>query len=207
MNLSSILITVVGIIIIIALYVLSRLGQISMPKKETPLPQIRDDNGDLFTSILDDIPATDGSTPNTNKINKSSSDKHQLIIFVSANNDDGLNGDIIKETLLKNELVLGDKDIFHYLIDGADTNKKQKQSLFRVANGVEPWTLRDQDLDKQSIAGLSMVMLLPTIIDNKKAVEIFINTADKIAKDTQGVLKNQEQNLFNAKDRAQMFDL
>jgi len=141
MNLSSILITVVGIIIIIALYVLSRIGQIGRPKKEAPLPEIKNEEGELFTSILDDIPAGDGSTPKTIETKEvpDEKQKRQLIIFVSANDDNGLNGSVIKETLLKNNLALGDKDIYHYLVTGTD--KKQKHSLFRIANGIEPCLL------------------------------------------------------------------
>jgi len=205
MNLSSILITVVGIIIIIALYVLSRLGQINMPRKETSIPEIKDGNGKLFTSILDDIPASDGYSPKTTSIKKSPEEKHQLIIFVSAQDDSGLDGNLIKASLLKNGLVLGDKDIYHYLTEGK--TKKQKHSLFRIANGVEPWTLTNKDLENQTIAGLSMVMLLPSIIDNNKAVDIFIDTAEKISEGSNGVLKNQEQTIFSAKDRSNMYDL
>lgn len=203
MNISSILITIVGIIIIIALYVVSRIGQSNMPNKETSLlPDIKDDNGDTFTSILDDIPASDGSSPSVNNETptKVSNDKQQLVLFISAADDQGLDGDLIKQALLGNELSLGDNDIYHYLIE--NMNKQQQlTSLFRVANGVEPWTLRDQDLDKQQLVGLSMVMLLPNIIESKTALTMFIEKADAIAAQINGVLKNQQQEILSAEDR------
>ncbi len=202
MNISSILITIVGIIIIIALYVVSRIGQSNMPNKETSLlPDIKDDNGDTFTSILDDIPASDGSSPSVHNETptKVSNDKQQLVLFISAADDQRLDGDLIKQALLNNDLSLGDKDIYHYLIE--NKNKQQLTSLFRVANGVEPWTLRDQDLDKQQLVGLSMVMLLPNIIESKAALTMFIEKADAIAAQTNGVLKNQQQEILSAEDR------
>ncbi len=160
--------------------------------------------------ILDDIPASDGSTPVDNKKapTPSSTDKQQLVLFISADNEQGLNGDLIKRTLLNNGLSLGDKDIYHYLIENSLKKKEQQfTSLFRVANGVEPWTLTDQDLDKKQLAGLSMVMLLPNIIDNKAALKIFIEMADTIAKQTHGMLKNQKQQKLSDVDRKVIFDV
>ena len=60
MNISSILITILGIIIILALYVMSRVSKNNIPKKDiTKLPDIKDTEGKLFTSVLDDIPSSD----------------------------------------------------------------------------------------------------------------------------------------------------
>lgn len=213
MNISSILITIVGIIIIIALYVLSRLGQSNMPNKETSLlPDIKDDNGDVFSSILDDIPASDGSTPiaNTTAPAKNSTEKQQLVLFISAanvnNNNQELDGDLIKQALLDNGLSLGDKDIYHYLIEDKNTDQ-QFTSLFRIANGVEPWTLKDQDLDKKQLVGLSLVMLLPSVIENKAASNMFLEKADAITAQIDGILKNQQQQLLSAADREAILGL
>jgi len=211
MNISSILITIVGIIIIIGLYVVSRVGQSNMPTKETSqLPNIKDENGNAFTSILDDIAATDGSSPVINKevAANISSAKQQLVLFIStANSEQVLDGDLIKQTLLDNGLSLGDKDIYHYSIESENKNKEQQtSSLFRIANGVEPWTLKDKDLEKKQLVGLSMVMLLPTVIKNEVALKIFIEVADKIAEQTHGVLKNQQQQILSAEDRESMFN-
>ena len=208
MNISSILITIVGIIIIIALYVMSRSGQNKLPKKEgSKLPDIKDDNGDVFTSILDDIPASDGMTPAiNNNQTQDSRDKQQLVLFISAKNEQSLDGNLVKQALLKNGLRFGDKDIYHLFIESVTQkspvrNPQQSNSLFRVANGVEPWTLKDQDLDEKQIVGLSMVMLLPTLIENKEALQIFIEKAESITKQTNGVLKNQQQQILTDDDR------
>ena len=64
MNITSLLITLAGIIIIVALYIISRISQSKLPQNQSSrLPNLEDESGDRFTSILDDIPARDGSTP------------------------------------------------------------------------------------------------------------------------------------------------
>lgn len=212
MNISSILITILGIIIILALYVMSRVGQKKVPhNNNTKIPDIKDANGDPFTSVLDDIPAKDVSitsqetssettssmTENKSGI-KTEINKQQLVLFISAKDEHGLEGTLVKKALLENDLTLGEKDIYHYNL----VKNKQKNSLFRVANGVEPWTLTDKDLIDQQVVGISIVMLLPNIINNKEATQLFLNKADAITKQVNGVLKNQHQELINAEDRA-----
>lgn len=211
MNISSILITILGIIIILALYVMSRLGQNKMPQNnDTKLPEIKDADGNPFTSVLDDIPATDTNVvnrkitgeaiPQTNETQsntKIETNKQQLVLFISAKDESGLDGSLVKKALLENDLTLGDKNIYHYNL----VNNDQKNSLFRVANGVEPWTLTDEDLIDQQVVGISLVMLLPNIISNKKATKLFMDKADAITKKVNGVLKNQHQELLSTKDR------
>jgi len=208
MNISSILITIVGILIIIALYVMSRIGQNKLQKNEaSSLPKIKDENGDVFTSILDDIPASDGSTltPKQQTVKENKIEKKQVVLFISAKNEQMLEGDLIKKTLIENELSFGDKDIYHYQIENSvnDQNDEESQftSLFRIANGIEPWTLTDQDLDKKKLVGLSMVMLLPTVIDSKTALNLFFDKADTIAAQVNGVLKNEQQQILSTEDR------
>ena len=202
MNISSILITIVGIVIIIALYVVSRIGQNKLPNntQASVLPIIKDDDGNAFSSILDDIPATDEpSSPHKNKSSISTKqDKQQLVLFISSTDDQTLDGKLIKQALLDNGLSLGDKDIYHYLIENKE---KQLTSLFRIANGVEPWTLKDNDLEKQQLIGLSMVILLPTIIKNSDAVNTFIEKADAITAQVNGVLKNHQQEILSKEER------
>jgi len=215
MNISSILITILGIIIILALYVMSRLGQNKVPQNnDTKLPEIKDADGNPFTSVLDDIPATDDSAKEKDSSAKDTSidedtsqikaeiSKQQLVLFISAKDEKGLNGTLVKQTLIKNDLTLGDKDIYHYNVD----NNNKKNSLFRVANGVEPWTLTDKDLVDQQVVGISIVMLLPNIINNKEATKLFMSKADTITEQVNGILKNQKQEPLSPKDRSEILN-
>jgi len=64
MDIVSILITLAGIIIMIALYIMGRISQNKLPKKQdNTIPRINDDYGAVTSSVLEDAPATDGSTP------------------------------------------------------------------------------------------------------------------------------------------------
>lgn len=227
MNITSLLITLAGIIIIIALYLMSRIAQNKLPKKhQSNIPDLKNKDGSHFTSILDDIPATDGSTPKTlpvqiqsrdkavtkNQTNTTkeeispqtieSADPQQHILFISAKSGAGLDGNSVQKTLMDNGLSLGDMNIYHYLTDVP--GQTDKSSLFRVANGVDPWTLKEEDLRNKKLAGLSVVMLTPTKINNIKAMEIFIKVAKRLALDLDGVIKNQQQQELSLSDEKNM---
>lgn len=241
MNITSILITIIGIIIILVLYVISRIGQSHLPKKEvTLLPEIKDDKGNPFTSILNDIPATDGSVshakatttaPQTtndeattesaqqhaDEVNPNHSEtstveeptqapaatQKQVVLFIAAKEGQELDGNLIKQALLSEELRLGAQDLYHYYIE----SPQQTHSLFKIANGVEPWTLTDADLTDKRIPGLSMLMELPNVIDNTAAAELFLAKADALAAHINAELKNQKQQILTAQDRHNIMTL
>lgn len=237
MNITSLLITLAGIIFIVALYIISRISQSKLPSKQTSrLPNLKDENGTRFTSVLDDIPARDGSTPepdnlvqetDNNKSDKSTetisetnvkttkndnnkkentisnkTEQQQHILFITGRNENGLDGKLVQQALIANGLVLGDMDIYHYFPVMKDSvPESEKYSLFRIANGVSPWTLKPEDLLNKKLAGLSIVMITPTKINDSEAISLFISLSEKICKQIGGVLKNQQQQLFTAKEK------
>ena len=226
MNITSILITIVGIIFIIALYLMSRISQSKFPKiQDTLLPDIKDENGDKFTSVLDDIPARDGSTPaprpqpvqdteltgsdsNTKSVDDKKTDSSannqqtQIVLFISAKDGNGLDGNSIKQSLIRNGLSFGDKDIYHYLVETSINKQTVQNSLFRIANGIDPWTLTDNDLIDKKLPGLSIVMFIPAQSDNKESISILLKSVEKIASDVNGVIKNQQQQILTDKDKS-----
>ncbi len=218
MDITSLIITFVGILIILVIYIISRLSRARLPQeKNTKLPILKNKDGTAFSSILDDIPATDGSAPKPiKKANKSEDDiitqnkskvseaKKQHILFISANNEDGLDGNLVKKVLIKNGLSFGDMDIFHYLIDTEQST--EQSSLFRIANGVEPWTLKNENLINKKIVGLSIVLDTPCIIDSKEAIKVFVAISHKVSLELAGVLKNQQQQIFTPKDEKILID-
>ncbi len=218
MNITSLLITFAGIIFIFALYLMSRLAQSKLPKDHAILiPDLKDGEGNRFTSILDDIPASDGSTPapistttmpktqtaqkTTKSTNSVQSEKEpaQHVLFISAKDEAGLDGNLIVEALSSNGLVFGDMDIYHYFVD---VGSESKTSLFRVANGIDPWTLKQNDLQNKKLSGLSVVLLTPTKINDKDAIKTFINVTKNIANSVNGSVKNQQQQLLTEKDES-----
>jgi len=229
MDIISLLITIAGILIILGLYILGRLSRSKMPKEQpvASVPRIIGDEGERFTSVLDDIPATDGSTPKpvpnqteadtknkaamdtrtkskkpADKIQKKQVSKAQHVLFISSNDTKGLDGNLIDKVLTQHGLQFGEMDIYHYHLDDSLNNHESNNSLFRVANGVEPWTLSQNDLKDKFIPGLSLLLVTPTPIDDKQAIDTFISTAKRIANDLNGKLKNQSQQLFTEKDKA-----
>ena len=209
MNITSILITIVGLIFIIALYLMSRITKSKLPKTYTTLlPDIKDEKGNKFTSVLDDIPASDGYSPKIKPDNaKNDSEttdpqpknkQDQIVLFISAKEQAGLDGNLVLKALGENGLTFGDKDIYHYLVKTPST--QNKASLFRIANGVEPWTLTENDLNNKKIAGLSIVMFIPTMINDKDARKILLSTVEKLSEDVKGILKNQQQEILSQKD-------
>ena len=256
MNITSLLITLAGIIFIVALYIISRISHSKLPGKQTSrLPNLKDENGNLFTSVLDDIPARDGSTPKPDNIVQDSNtiqeneaeivdetsseldddsidkatdksvnqeldqeketqstnsepEKRQHILFITARDDKGLDGQLVQQALKTNGLVLGDMDIYHYFpVMGDSYPESEKYSLFRVANGVSPWTLKPEDLINKKLAGLSIVMITPTKINDSEAISLFISLSEKICKQLGGVLKNPQQQLFTAKEKKDLLYL
>lgn len=216
MDITSLIITFVGIIIILALYIISRISRSKLPQaKTTKLPNLKNEDGSRFTSVLDDIPARDGYTPNTPKTVKPSAAEvnetkqtetkpaQQHILFISPDTDNGLDGNLVAKVLKKNGLTLGKMDIYHYLIDHPEqAESSEKISLFRVANGIDPWTLKKEDLHNKELAGLSVVLLTPCEIEDTEAMKYFIAISHKISQEMNGILKNQQQLLFTPKDEA-----
>ena len=213
MDITSLSITFVGIIFISVLYIISRMTRSKLPQiKARNLPRLKNEDGTLFTSILDDIPASDDLSFNSKaepyiaSNQKTGKDlKQQHILFISGNDDAGLDGNLISKVLKKNGLILGDFDVYHYLVKANTINENNekitsKLSLFQVANGIDPWTLKDEDLHNQKLAGLSIILVTPSAIDDTEAIKLFISISHKISKEINGVLKNQQQQLFTPKD-------
>jgi len=247
MNITSLLITLAGIIFIVALYIISRISQSKLPSKQTTrLPNLKDENGNRFTSLLDDIPARDGSTPQPDNIVQNTEpettqaeetgdvidedkkktaieekqgeeqednsitqpEKQQHILFITPRDEKGLDGRLVQQALKTNGLVLGDMDIYHYFPVMDDSfPETEKYSLFRIANGVSPWTLKPEDLLNKNLAGLSIVIITPTKINDSEAIALFISLSEKICKQVGGILKNPQQQLFTAKDKKYLLHL
>ncbi len=214
MDIVSILITLAGIIIMIALYIMGRISQSKLPKKQdSSIPRINDDYGEKTSSILEDAPATDGSTPliveetilpneGGDSDRKQAKTPQQVVLFIAADDDKPLSGNKINTVLPKYQLSFGDMDLFHYPIEDNGVPSK----LFSIANGVSPWTLNPEDLKDSETPGLSVMMQLPSPIDDRDAIEILVSTTQLIAHDLGGTLKNNKQEVFSRQDALDLMD-
>jgi len=214
MDIVSILITVAGIIIMVALYLIGRISQNKLPKedKDTSIPRINDDYGEVTSSIREDIVTSgDDDSPvvtETRRIQPEAiqpvkaKTPQQVVLFIAAKEGNTLSGNKILSVLPKYQLAFGEMDLYHY---GVDTEKGQ-EDLFSVANGIAPWTLNDADLQGQTTPGLSVMMQLPSPIDDRDAIDILVSTTQAIAGELGGIVKNNDQELFETKDTNALID-
>jgi len=211
-NLVSILITLAGIIAILALYVIGKLSQQKEPKdKIIIIPKIHDSEGRLMSSVLGDFSAADGSTPppiepyneTDNQANQTReiTEERQIVLFIAALDHSGIDGSKIPSVLEKHNLQFGEMDIYHYLMD---TDQQKAASIFRVANGVKPWTLVPDEIINTTTPGLSIILQLPSIANDHAAMELFISHAEGIAIDLGAQLKNAQQENFSAADKEEL---
>lgn len=212
MNIVSILITLAGIIAILALYIISKLSQKKLPQdKIIIIPKIHDEEGHLMSSVLGDFSAADGSTPppiikpdkKTKKVGKKPKPvkERQIVLFIAALDGAGIDGNKIPSVLAKHNLQFGEMDIYHYLMN---TEQKKSVSIFRIANGVAPWTLIPDELTGTVTPGLSIIMQLPSVANDHAAMELFINHAEGIARDLKAQLKNSQQANFTIADKDEL---
>ena len=212
MDYISLFITIIGILALIGLYFMSkRYSQMPSSNKKMTISTYTDSRGKRLSSVMADIPASDGSTPTTVTPKEATEaqlkavdvETVQLILFISAKAPKAeLDGNLILQAMGKLELHFGEMDIFHYLLNG--------ESLFRVANGVAPWTLIPDELKNTTTLGLSLIMEAPTSfddVDDGKLLTFFIKVANDLAEIIHGEVKNMQQEVFSDEDEAAMRDM
>lgn len=210
MDLISLLITIIGIMVLLGLYVMSRVydQRPASDNKTIKIPLHTDSEGQELTSIRADIPATDsGRRPVINKDasqerpvksqQQSTNSKNQHILFIASQTSAQLDGNAVMDALEELELKFGEQDIYHYQLE-------DNHHLFSIANGISPWTLTEADLSGKSTPGLSMIMQMPTPIDDRQAIELFVATGEKLAEAINGELQNNQQQIYLQTDKDAM---
>ncbi|MBJ6611852.1 MAG: cell division protein ZipA C-terminal FtsZ-binding domain-containing protein [Candidatus Thiothrix moscowensis] len=217
MELISLIIMVLGLVALVAIYVISRISRRDLPqKRDESVSVLRDADGNEFSSVLDDMPARDGKRPSpharamsdvmmsgvagakpvpvetgnaTQVVREAVVLPPQLVLFVAAATEEGFTGENVLTALDNAGLAFGDMDIFHRRV----LTGNGEANLFGVANGVKPWTLVPEELVEQSTPGLSLILNLPSPINDSDAIHDFVRTAERLATDLDGILKGQDQ--------------
>ncbi|MBO0613519.1 cell division protein ZipA C-terminal FtsZ-binding domain-containing protein [Thiothrix fructosivorans] len=225
MELVSLIIMVLGLAALVGIYVISRVSRHAPQKRDENVPLLRDADGNELSSVADDVPARDGKRPSSNARNMSDvmmtnvSGKHpdnvtplskaavslppQLVLFIAADIEAGFDGEHVLHALDNAGLNFGDMNIFHRYI----LTEQGEASLFSIANGVKPWTLIPEELLVQNTPGLSMILNLPSPIDDAEAINDFMRTAERLTTDLNGVLKDQNQRPITAASWADLLAL
>jgi cell division protein ZipA len=87
-------------------------------------------------------------------------------------------------------------DVYHRMI----LTEKGDTSLFYVANGIKPWTLVPEEIATETTPGLSLIINLPSPINNREAIHDFVKTAERLNYELGGVIKNQNQEVISQED-------
>ncbi len=214
MDLVSLLITLIGIIVLLALFIMSRLyneSPVKQSDKSIKIPTYTDEHGEELSSVKADFPAPASRQPpplnkaenKTNQQNQQGStssstvSKNQHVLFIAPQSSEQLDGNKVMAAMQANDLKLGLNDIYHYFVE-------DDKSLFSIANGIAPWTLKESDLTDKTILGLSLIMQMPTVLDKKEAIEIFVGKGKNLAEAVDGELQNTQQQIFLATDKEVM---
>ncbi len=221
MELVSLMIMGLGLLALAAIYMVSRMSRQEMPRKrDEAVPVLRDADGRETSSILEDVPARDGKRPSSNARSlsdvmtpeKTAADPYvkpvnhlppQLVLFVAADAEGEFHGHDVLQALNHAGLSFGDMGIYHRIV----LTGSGETSLYSVANGIKPWTLIPDEIMGQTTPGLSMILNLPSPINNKTAIQDFLRAAEQIADELQGVLKDEEQQPVTPQYRASLLNL
>jgi cell division protein ZipA len=230
MEVVSLIIMALGLVALVGIFIISRIARRDLPqRRDGSIPVLRDAGGNETSSVLDDLPARDGKRPADSaramtdamvsdmqgKPATAASGENsgaakavpvlppQLVLFVAADIEEGFAGEEVLKALENAGLQFGEMDIFHRVVLTASG----EASLFSVANGVKPWTLVPDELVQQATPGLSMILNLPSPIDNHEAIHDFVRTAERLNGDLGGVLKNQQQETVTPEYREQLLAL
>ena len=196
----SIIIMLLGFAVLGALYYMSRTAKTGQVKQQdTKIHAIREEDGRLATSVKDDT----GSETVIQEANPKPIQETQLILFIAANNEEGLNGNKLINIMEKIGLQFGDMDVYHRIT----MTDKGQVSVYSVANGVEPWTLKPDEIREQNTPGVSLILNLPSKIDDVEAINDFIEVAQIMARELKATLKNQNQEEFTDADKQAMLAL
>jgi cell division protein ZipA len=111
-----------------------------------------------------------------------------LVISVVAAPDQPFHGEALHKALSNNQLVFGDKAIFHRLVRQAGDDVP----VFSVANLFKPGDFGNGELDGFTTKGITLFLQLPAPIDALKAFDDFVQTAERLAVELGGQLQDQK---------------
>ncbi len=112
-----------------------------------------------------------------------------FVVYIVAPLSTSFEGSDILRVLQKSKLEFGTKQIFHRLSGGGET-------VFGVADMLEPGVLIPDDLVEHSTPGLTMFLQLPGPTDSLDACEDFMHTARSIANELGGELRDQRRSVL-----------
>ncbi|MFM2319534.1 MAG: hypothetical protein RLZZ215_2155 [Pseudomonadota bacterium] len=217
MEIVSLIIMIIGLLALIFIYWASRRTRQDLPQQShqrSSMNSITAEDGSEISSVAVDLPARDGKSPNVNartiiddwEQRPSTSATaatttepeqvleapSQLIMFIAAEQADFVGTEVLS-ALDNAGLQFGEMNVYHRMI----LTETGEQSLFYVANGIKPWTLVPDEIAETTTPGLSLILNLPSPINNREAIHDFVKTAERLNQQLAGVIKNQNQEVIS----------
>lgn len=190
----------IGVVFIAAVYLLSRQGKYIRHKFRKQPPTLSDSN-------LPEIPSeqalsNESTHPRAEPAEKGPQTQgEQLIIalHIASRLQQGFTGVEVLAALESAGLKYGQYQVFHRL-----TNSETPQSVFSVANMVEPGVLNPESLPQSTIPGLTLFLLLPGPQNAIAACADMLATARLLARQLQGEVQDDKHNVLTSQAAQQI---
>jgi cell division protein ZipA len=114
------------------------------------------------------------------------------VVSVVAEAAQPFTGEALSKAFRNNRLKFGDQGIYHRMTfrDG------RERPVFSVANLVKPGTFPAEALEQFSTPGLTLFLQLPAPIENLEAFDDFVKTAERLAVELGGELRDEQHQVL-----------
>ncbi len=119
-----------------------------------------------------------------------------IVLYIIAQAESGFLGKDIVRVLEQLGLKYGEMNIFHHYGIG---EMKSKDSIFSIANMVEPGTLHPDKIAETTTPGLALFMRLPGPFGGRIGFDLMLTNAEKIADQLNGYIEDQTNKPLNNK--------
>ncbi len=201
-----VILILIGVVFIAAVYLLSRQKKSRKADfhRDAPtlggpdLPEISIDSP--LPHVAPAFPPDVAAAPKTADAD-GSQDKKQLILalHVTCQDQTGFDGAEVLAALQDSGLEFGQYQVFHRLVKG-----ETDQSVFSVANMVEPGVLEPETLPQARIPGLTLFLVLPGPQDGVAACADMLATARALARQLNGEVLDEKRNVLTSQSAQQI---
>ncbi len=119
-----------------------------------------------------------------------------IVLYIIAQGESGFLGKDIVMVLELLGLKYGEMNIFHHYGIG---EMKSKDSIFSIANMVEPGTLHPDQIAETTTPGLALFMRLPGPFGGRIGFDLMLTNAEKIADQLNGYIEDKTNKPLNNK--------
>lgn len=116
-----------------------------------------------------------------------------VVVSVVAEPDAEFSGEALFKAFHHNKLKFGEQGIYHRVV----FRDSREQPVFGVANLVKPGSFPEQDLERFSTPGLTLFLQLPGPLDALEAFDDFVKTAERLAVELGGELRDEQHQLLS----------